>query len=119
MKRFIGRFPRIALAASALALLGGCVYGPGYYARPGVVYDDGTAAGPAYSNGAYSNGYYADSGYYAGPYYGPAYYGPGYGYGYYNPWWPVGIGLGFYGGYYYGGHYGHGGHGGGGSHHGH
>ena len=49
MKRFIGRFPRIALAASALALLGGCVYGPGYYARPGVVYDDGTVvSGPAY-----------------------------------------------------------------------
>ena len=107
MKRLIGRFPRIALAASALALLGGCVYGPGYYARPGVVYDDGTVASvPAYANG------YADSGYYAaGPaYYGPAYYGPGY--GYYDPWWPVGVGLGFYGGYYYGGHYWHGGHGG-------
>ena len=119
MKRFIGRFPRIALAASALALLGGCVYGPGYYARPGVVYDDGTVvSGPAYS----TNGYYADPGYYAGPYSGPAYYGPGY--GYYSPWWPLGVGLGFYGGYYYGGHYGHGGswhgHGGhssGGSHH--
>ena len=111
MKRFIGRFPRVVLAASALALLGGCVY-PGYYARPGVAYDDGVASGPVYSNG------YADSGYYAGPaYYGPVYYGPGY--GYYDPWWPgIGVGLGFFGGYYGGGHYWHGGHGHGGSWHG-
>ena len=123
MKRFTGRLPRIALAALALALLGGCYY-PGYYARPGVVYDDGrVASGPAYSD----DGYYASPGYYAGPsYYGPSYY---YGPGYYDPWWPLGVGIGFYGGYYYGGHYGHGGHGGhggghgghsgGGSHHGH
>jgi hypothetical protein len=80
MKRRFG----ILLAAGALLALGGCVYTPGYYARPGVVYDDGTTDhAPAYDYGYYAPGYY-----------------------YANPWccyggiWPW-IGLDFYGGYYY------------------
>lgn len=89
MKRRFG----MLLAAGALLTLGGCVYTPGYYARPGVVYDDGTAVyAPAagYDYGYYAPGYYAD------------------------PWccyggWPW-VGLNFYGGYY-GGHHWHGGHG--------
>jgi hypothetical protein len=120
MKRFTSRLHRTALAATALLMLGGCVYGPGYYPRSNVVYDDGRVSGPAYSDDYYSDGYYASPGYY----YGPSYYGYGPGY-YYDPWWPVGLGIGFYGGYSFGGHH-HGGHGGyshgghgGGSHHGH
>ena len=120
MKRFNSCLPRIVLAAATLLALGGCYYPPGYYSHPGVVYDNG-APGQAYSDGYYSDGYYSGgpSGYYGAPAYYPGYaYGPYYG-GYY-PWWPVGLSLGFYGGYYYGGH-GHGGghyHGGGGGHHG-
>lgn len=80
----------------ALALLSGCVYGPGYYARPGVVYDDGTTV-------------YAPAAGYAGGYYGPGYYGdPWCCYGGFWPW----VGLNFYGGYGYGHHHWHdGGHG--------
>src|SRR5215469_17794168 len=94
MKRRFG----ILLAAGALLALGGCVYTPGYYARPGVVYDDGTAVyGPA---PGYDYGYYAP-----GYYYG----GPGCCYGGFWPW----IGFSYYGGYYRGGyrHDGHGWHG--------
>ena len=115
------RVMSLVLAACALAMLGGCVYGPGYYQRPGVVYDDGAAVG--YDSGyAYAPGY---AGYAYDPWYG------GYGYGYgpyygYGPW----FGLGFSGAYFFGGHHGHGhdgGHNGGdhhdgsshGSHHGH
>ena len=44
MKRLLG----LALAVGMLAMLGGCVYDPAYYHRPGVVYDDGSATyGPA------------------------------------------------------------------------
>jgi hypothetical protein len=85
MKRLIG----LVLAASVLAMLGGCVYGPGYYQRPGVAYDDGyydSGYAPAYAGYDYGYPYY--SGY---PYYG-------YGYG------PV-IGLGFSGSYFFGGHH--------------
>jgi hypothetical protein len=114
MKRLMG----LALVAGMLFMLGGCVYGPGYYQRPGVVYDDGTAT---YSGGGPAGYYGADDGDYA-----PAYYG-GYGYAY-DPWCCYGgyypwIGLGFYGSYYHGYHgyhgggwHGGGGHGGGGSH---
>ena len=108
MKRLMG----LALVAGMLFMLGGCVYGPGYYQRPGVVYDDGTAT---YSAAAPA-GYYDYDDYYAPGYY----YGPGYApwccYGGYYPW----IGVGFYGSYYHGYHGGgwHGGgyHGGGGWH---
>lgn len=65
----------ILLAAGVLLGLSGCVYTPGYYARPGVSYDDG---------------YYYAPGYYANPW-------CCYGYG---PW----IGLDFYGGYYHHGY---------------
>lgn len=83
------------LAVGALLALGGCVYTPGYYARPGVAYEDGTAVyAPAagYDYGSYAPGYSAD------PWccYGGAW-----------PW----IGLNFYGGYYYGGGHWHGGRG--------
>ncbi len=93
MKRMIAWM----VLGAALLALGGCVYGPGYYQRPGVVYDDGTAT-------------YSDDGAPAGYADGYGYYGPGY---YYDPWCCYGgpwLGLGFYGGYYYGGHgyYGHG-----------
>ena len=89
MKRVMG----LVLAACAFATLGGCVYGPGYYQRPGVVYDDGATVG--YETGyAYAPGY---RGYAYDPWYG------GYGYGY-GPW----FGLGFSGSYYFGGHHGHG-----------
>ena len=89
---------RILLAVGALLALGGCVYSPGYYARPGVVYDDGTTD-------------YAPVDGYAGGYYAPGYY-------YSDPWccygsaWPW-FGGGVYGSFYYGGR-GHwrGGHGG-------
>lgn len=104
MKRFLG----ILLAGSALLGLGGCVYPAGYYARPGVAYDDGTASYAPVAG--YDGGYY--DGYYAPGYY----YGPGYCcYGGAWPW----VGIGFYGSYYYGGHgYRHDGRGGwhGGSH---
>jgi hypothetical protein len=80
----------VALLSLALLGLGGCVYGPGYYDRPGVVYDDGTAVyapagevGYGYGYGNYAPGYYA---------------GPWCCYGGYWPW----IGLNFYGGYYHG-----------------
>lgn len=87
----------ILLSVIALFALGGCVYSPGYYARPGVVYDDGTAdyapaVGYAYDYGYYAPGYYAD---------------PWCCYGGLWPW----LGLNFYGGYYYGGRGWHGGHG--------
>ena len=93
MKRRFG----IPIAAVVLLTLGGCVYPSGYYTRPGVVYDDGTAVyAPARG---YDYGYYAP-GYYADPWccYGSAW-----------PWFGVGV----YGSYYYGGrgHW-HGGHGG-------
>jgi hypothetical protein len=95
MKRRFG----ILIVAGVLLALSGCVYTPGYYARPGVVYDDGTAAyapAPGYDYGYYAPGYYAD---------------PWCCYGGVWPW----VGLNFYGGYYYGGHWsgGHGWHGGG------
>jgi hypothetical protein len=109
MKRLLG----LALMVS-IFMLGGCVYGPGYYQRPAVVYDDGSvrnnapvADGPV-ADGDY--GYAYDDGYYApGYYYGGAY-GPWCCYGGWYPW----IGVGFYGGYH--GFHGHGGgwHGGGG-----
>lgn len=87
------RVMSLVLAACAFATLGGCVYGPGYYQRPGVVYDDGATVG--YDSGyAYAPGY---RGYAYDPWYG------GYGYGY-GPW----FGLGFSGSYYFGGHHGHG-----------
>ena len=90
MKRLI----HTCAMGAVLFALGGCVYGPGYYQRPGVVYDDGTAV---YSDaGAVGYGYDYAPGYY--PYYGCCYAGP----------W---LGLGFYGNYYYGGPY-HAGHGG-------
>lgn len=89
---------RILLAVGALLALGGCVYSPGYYARPGVVYDDGTADYAPVD--AYVGGYYAPGYYYSDPWccYGSAW-----------PW----FGGGVYGSYYYGGR-GHwrGGHGG-------
>lgn len=102
MKRLLG----LALAVGMLAMLGGCVYDPAYYHRPGVVYDDGSA-----TYGAPAGYYDYDDGYYApGYYYGSAY-GPWYGYGGWYPW----VGVGFYGGYYHGYHGYHGGgwHGGG------
>lgn len=115
------RLMSLMLLACTVAVLGGCVYGPGYYQRPGVVYDGG---GPAsYSNGPVADGavaYDDDDGYYpSGYYYAPGY-GPWYGYGY--GWgWPY-LGFGFYGSYYHGGGHwhGHGGgwHGGSGSWHG-
>jgi hypothetical protein len=102
MKRLIG----LVFAAGALITLGGCVYGPGYYQRPGVVYDDGNGNGTVVGGAAvgYDNDYY---------------YAPGYAYGgYYSPWYGYGfapfIGLGFYGSYY--GYHGYHGHGYGGSH---
>lgn len=83
------------LAACALAMLGGCVYGPGYYQRPGVVYDDEAAVG-------YESGYSYAPGYAYSPY-GYGWYG-GYGYGGYGgPW----LGLGFSGTYYHGRDHGH------------
>ena len=110
MKSLARHLPRVTLVAGALLALGGCVYGPGYYQRPGVVYDNGNATG-AYYDDDYGPAY--GPGYYPGYYYGPSYA--------YDPWccygWPWGIGLGFYGSYYYGGH--HGGHHGGGTWHGH
>ncbi|HEX3895292.1 MAG TPA: hypothetical protein VHW73_03695, partial [Rudaea sp.] len=67
MKRLLG----LALVISFL-MLSGCVYGPGYYQRPGVVYDDGRATYSAAPAGDYDDGY--DDGYYApGYYYGSAY----------------------------------------------
>jgi hypothetical protein len=113
MKSLARHLPRVALAAGVLLTLGGCVYGPGYYQRPGVVYDNGSATG-AYYDDDYGPGY-AGPAYYPGYYYGPSYA--------YDPWccygWPWGVGLGFYG--YYGGHHGwhDGGHHGGGTWHGH
>ena len=105
MKRLLG----LALALS-IFMLGGCVYGPGYYQRPAVVYDDGsvTTNGAPVADGDY--GYAYDDGYYAPGYYYGGGYGPlccyGYGYGGWYPW----IGVGFYGGYH--GWHGGGGHGG-------
>jgi hypothetical protein len=99
MKRLLG----ITLALGMLFVLGGCVYDPAYYHRPGVVYDDGSAtySGPA-------DGYYDyDDSYAPGYYYGSAY-GPYCCYGGWYPW----IGVGFYGGYHHGYH-GGGWHGGG------
>ena len=101
MKRLLA----LLVLSGALVGLGGCVYGPGYYQRPGVTYDNG--AGPVYDNGgsvAYDDDYYAPD-YYYGSAYGPycCYGGWGWGWG-----WPY-VSLGFYGGY---GHY-HGWHGGG------
>ena len=113
MKPMLKRVMASALLAGALMTLGGCVYGPGYYQRPGVAYDDGY--GPAASRGSVV---YDDDYYYAGPsYYAPAYYP------YYSPWYGFGgpwLGLSFYGSYHGGyGHHWHGGpsHGGGHSHH--
>jgi hypothetical protein len=104
------------MALGMLFVLGGCVYDPAYYHRPGVVYDDGSAT---YSAGGY---YDYDDGYAPGYYYGAAY-GPWCCYGGWYPW----VGVGFYGSYYHGYHHGwhggdwHGGHGGwhGGGGHGH
>jgi hypothetical protein len=93
MKRLMG----LVLAASMLTMLGGCVYGPGYYQRPGVAYDDGTSVGGA-NVGDYD---YA---------YAPGYYAPGYYAGYYDPWCCYGygygpfLGFGFYCNYYFHGH---------------
>lgn len=90
MKRRFG----ILLAVGALLALGGCVYTPGYYSRPGVVYDDGAADYPpaaGYDDGYPAPGYYAD---------------PWCCYGSVWPW----VGLNFYGGYYSGGRGWHGGH---------
>jgi hypothetical protein len=98
MKRLLG----LVLAAGLLASLGGCVYGPGYYQRPGVVYDNGGGNGAV---DASDSGYAYDSGYdYS---YGPGYY-PGYYAGYYDPWCCYGgpfFGLGFYGSYGFHGDY--------------
>jgi hypothetical protein len=111
MKRLLG----LALMVS-IFMLGGCVYGPGYYQRPPVVYDDGAMANNApVADGDYGYGYDYDDGYYApGYYYGGAY-SPWCCYGGWYPW----IGVGFYGGFHGhgGGFHGHGGggfHGGGG-----
>lgn len=85
----------IVLLALALCGLSGCIYGPDYTTRPGVVYDDGTAV-------------YAPATGYSGAYLGPGYDAdPWCCYGGFWPW----IGLNYYGGYYYGGgHHGHGDH---------
>jgi len=89
----------LALIVS-LSAIGGCVYGTGYYTRPGVVYDDGTSYSYSDNRSPYGYDYYAAPGYYYNPWCC-----------YVSPW----IGLGFYGSYYYGGHghyrEGHGGHG--------
>lgn len=75
--------------------LGGCVYGPDYYTRPGVVYDDGSVE---YAPSAGYSSVYVDPGYYRDPWCC------------YAGFWPW-IGLNYYGGYYYGGgHHWHGGH---------
>lgn len=114
MKAVLRNLPKMLIAATALLMLGGCYYPyPAYYTRPGVVYDDGTATGPAYNG---DSGYYAPApAYYGGPYY--AGYGyPYYGYGYAPYYWGFPIGLSFGYSYYGGGHY-HGGHGGHGGHH--
>ncbi|MBS0571203.1 MAG: hypothetical protein JSS28_11375 [Proteobacteria bacterium] len=87
MKRRFG----VLLAVLALSALGGCVYTPGYYARTGVVYDDGTAGYAPVAGYGYGYGYYAP-GYYADPWCCN------------GGWWPW-VGLNFYGGYYYGGHW--------------
>jgi hypothetical protein len=86
------RLMSLVLAACALVTLGGCVYGPGYYQRPGVVYDDGATVG--YDDYGYAPAYGYGYGY--GYAYDPWYYGYGYG-----PW----LGLGFSGRYYFGGHH--------------
>lgn len=93
MKRVI---TLLALTVSLFAI-GGCVYGPGYYTRPGVVYDDGGYSSYYDDAPAYGYGYYASPGYYADPWCC-----------YVSPW----IGLGISGSYYYGGHYRGGWHGG-------
>lgn len=82
--------------AAVFVGLGGCVYDPAYYHRPGVVYDDG-----------YDSGYST----YAEPYYG-GYYAPGY---YYDPWYygwgypAIGFGFSYYGHYGHNHHHFHGG----------
>ncbi|HEX6834182.1 MAG TPA: hypothetical protein VF132_11665 [Rudaea sp.] len=108
MKVWLKRASVLVLLAAVFCTLGGCVYGPGYYERPGVVYDDEVGT---------DGGYYAGPSYYGSGYYAPGYYGPYYGYPYYGgayPW----FGIGFSGVYYsHGGHYWHGGdHGHGGWH---
>ncbi len=85
MKRVI---TSLVLVVSLFAI-GGCVYGPGYYARPGVVYDGGGSYSYYDDGPVYGYGYYAAPGYYADPWCCYA-----------SPW----IGLGFSGSYYYGGH---------------
>jgi hypothetical protein len=86
----------VLLVAAGLGI-GGCVY---YPVRTGVAYSD-----PADGNAAVD---YNDSGtYYAAPAYGYGYYDPygyGYGPGWYGYGWPA-VSLGFYGGYWGGGHY--------------
>jgi hypothetical protein len=122
MSRWLKRAVGLTLLVAVFCTVGGCVYGPGYYARPGVVYDDGYGGG---GRGGYENdsdGYYDagpayyGSAYYGGGYYGGGYGGYGYGYPYYGGFWPS-LSIGFWGGgYYRGGHYGHGGGGHGGWH---
>lgn len=99
MSSWLKRATALALLAAAFCTMGGCVYGPGYYQRPGVTYDDG------------NDGYGAVGGYdYDGPSYAPAYYGYPYGYGYYGGYYPW-FGIGFSGIYYsHGRYWGHGGH---------
>lgn len=102
MSRWLKRAVVLALLTAVFCTMGGCVYGPGYYQRPGVTYDDGYG-GYDTSSGEYYDG---GPGYYA-PAYG--YYGGYYGYPYYGGFWP-GLSIGFWGGgYYHGGHYWHGG----------
>ena len=94
MKRLLG----LALAMGMLAMLAGCIYDPGYYRHPGVVYDDERGSYVAPAGGYYDDGY-ADDGYAPAYYYG-ADYGPWCCYGGWYPW----IGVGFYGNFYRGWH---------------
>lgn len=91
MKRFLG----LAVAIGMLAMLGGCIYDPGYYRHPGVVYDDGSASysAPAGGYDDYDDGYAYAPGYYYGTDYGP--------WCCYGGWYPW-VGVGFYGHYYHG-----------------
>ena len=81
MNTRFSRTIRALLAAFALTvMLSGCIYGPAYTTRPGVVY--GAVGAPVYTDNAY-NGWY----------------------GYVSPWWGIGIYPYYgYGGYAWYGH---------------
>ena len=116
MKRVM-RALSIAFALGLVMALSGCIYDPGYYHRGGVVYSDGSAGPAMNGNAAVDYADDADDDYA----YAPGYYYPGC----YSAWPYLGLGLGFYGGYYCCGHgyrgpwgHGHYPHGGGWSGHG-